>query len=157
MRRADKEVVDLDEVRSILNAASVCNLAMCDEGQPYIVPLCFGYEGSTLYFHSALEGRKLEVLRKNPHVCFEADVGSEVVESKEPCSWSMKYKSVIGFGKASFVEDLDGKREALDAIMRHYLGARSSGGSFCYSREALGSTVVIKVEIVSISGKKSQY
>jgi len=56
-----------------------------------------------------------------------------------------------------FMDDPDGKIEALDIIMRHYIGPRSSSQSFSYPEEALASTAVIKVEIESMSGKRSDY
>jgi nitroimidazol reductase NimA-like FMN-containing flavoprotein (pyridoxamine 5'-phosphate oxidase superfamily) len=64
----------------------------------------------------------------------------------------MQYRSVIGFGKASFVEDLEEKRKGLDAIMKHY-----SGRSFEYVEPAIESTCIIKVAIESMTGKESGY
>jgi nitroimidazol reductase NimA-like FMN-containing flavoprotein (pyridoxamine 5'-phosphate oxidase superfamily) len=64
----------------------------------------------------------------------------------------MNYRSVIGFGQASFVEDLEEKRKGLDAIMQHY-----AGRSFEYVEPAIENTVIIKVEIESMTGKKSGY
>ena len=62
----------------------------------------------------------------------------------------MKYRSVIGFGKASFVDDLEEKKKGLDAIMEHY-----AGRSFDYPEPALKETTIIKVEIESMTGKQS--
>ena len=59
-------------------------------------------------------------LLKKPNVCFEFDLITEPKESEEPCSWGMKYHSVIGFGKAIFIEELDEKRKAMDIIMAPY-------------------------------------
>jgi nitroimidazol reductase NimA-like FMN-containing flavoprotein (pyridoxamine 5'-phosphate oxidase superfamily) len=63
----------------------------------------------------------------------------------------MKYRSVIGFGKASLVEDLEEKKKGIDAIMQHY-----AGRSFEYVEAAVKSTVVIKVEIENMTGKESE-
>lgn len=68
MRRKEREICDPEEMESIISRACVCRLAMCEGYAPYVVPLCFGYEGEYLYFHSATEGRKLEILKKNPRV-----------------------------------------------------------------------------------------
>ena len=62
----------------------------------------------------------------------------------------MRFKSVIGFGKAVILEDADLKRKGLDVIMRHY-----SGGGFEYPEETLAKTVVVKVEIKTMTGKQS--
>jgi nitroimidazol reductase NimA-like FMN-containing flavoprotein (pyridoxamine 5'-phosphate oxidase superfamily) len=60
------------------------------------------------------------MLRKNSQVCFEFDLDHEVVADEEACEWGMKYRSVIGFGKGSIVEDIHEKKQGLNAIMEHY-------------------------------------
>ncbi len=150
MRRKDKQINDIAAIEDILSRATVCRLGLCENNQPYVVPLCFGYEENALYFHCAMEGKKLEILRKNENVCFEVDIEREFIKGEAACEWGMKYKSVIGFGKAVFVEDAESKRKALDIIMQNY-----SEGAFEYSEEAVKKTVVIKVEIESMTGKQS--
>jgi len=150
MRRKNKQIKDTTAIEDILSKASVCRLALCEDNRPYVVPLCFGYKENALYFHCAMEGKKLEILRKNNNVCFEVDIEHELIKGKAACEWGMKYKSVIGFGKAVFVEDAESNRKALDIIMQNY-----SEGAFEYSEEAVKKTVVIKVEIESMTGKQS--
>ena len=70
MRRKDKEITDTAIIEEILSKATVCRLGLCEENQPYVVPLCFGYEDNALYFHCANHGKKLVILRKNNNVCF---------------------------------------------------------------------------------------
>ena len=152
MRRKEKEITDRTLIESIIRRSSVCRLALSEDNRPYIVPLCFGYEDNTLYFHSAREGRKLDILRKNNNVCFELDIDHEIVRSENACEWGMKYRSVIGFGKASFIEDPESKRRAFDIIMQHY-----SGQSFAYTEAALENTAIVRVKIARMTGKKSGY
>ncbi len=102
MRRNEKEITDNSAIEAIINQSIVCRLGLSDGNMPYIVPLCFGYKDNTLYFHGALEGKKIDILRKNQNVCFEFDVDAEVVEKEKACSWGMKCQSMIGFGKADF-------------------------------------------------------
>ena len=152
MRRKDKEISDIATIEEIIRKASVCRVALCDDGRPYVVPLCFGYKDKTLYFHCASEGKKLDTLRKNNNVCFEIDIDYELIKTKEACKCGIKYQSVIGFGKATFIEDIESKREAFDIITRNYYDA-----SFEYPAEAIKNTVIIRVEIESMTGKKSGY
>ena len=152
MRRKDKAIVQLAQIEQVLRKALVCRLGLTDGNRPYIVPLSFGFKNNTLYFHSAPEGKKIEMLRKNSQVCFECDVDHEVVADEEACKWGMKYRSVIGFGKASIVEDIQEKKEGLNAIMEHY-----GGGTYEYPEAAISNILVIKVEIESMTGKKSGY
>lgn len=152
MRRKDKEITDSSHIKKILEQAQVCHLAMVDRGRPYVVPLSFGYAGNYLYFHSALQGRKIDILRSNPDVCFEFDLTDALIENKKPCSWSVKYQSVLGFGKVVFVENSDAKRDAFRIIMAHY-----SKREFIFSDEQLQSVAMFKVRIAEISAKQSGF
>ena len=152
MRRKDQEITDIAAIEDIIHKGQVCRLALSDNGRPYIVPLCFGYKENNLYFHSAREGKKLDILRKNNNVCFEIDIDRELVKGKKACNCSMKYRSVIGFGKAELIEDIEPKRRALHIIMQNYFE-----GFFKYSEESIRNTVIIKVEIESMTGKKLGY
>ena len=150
MRRKDKQINDVAVIEDILSNAAVCRLGLCEENRPYVVPLCFGYKDNALYFHCASQGKKLDILRNNNNVCFEIDIDCEIIKADQPCDWGVKYKSVIGFGKAVFIEDVESKRKALDVIMQQY-----SEKSFEYPEKAVKNTVVIKVAIESMTGKLS--
>ena len=152
MRRKEKEITYPPHIEDIIKRSFVCRLAMSDGGQPYVVPLCYGYKDNTFYLHSAREGRKLNILSGNDRVCIELDNDCEIIKGDDACDWSMKYRCVIGFGRASFIEDDDAKRKALDIIMDHY-----SEGSHKYTEKKLKDTVIIKVDIERMTGKQSGY
>jgi len=151
MRKREKEVRDKHAIESVMKRATICRIGLSENDVPYVVPLNFGYKDNCLYFHSAKEGKKIDMMRKNNTVCFEVDVDNELVRAENPCKWSMKYYSVIGFGKAFFLKDSKEKRQALNIIMEHY----TDESSFEYPETALDSVAVIKVEIDSITGKRS--
>ena len=150
MRRKEKEITAKDEIESIIRKSTVCRVGLADDGRPYIVPLCFGYSNNALYFHSAREGKKIEILKKNNHVCFEFDIHPEVKPGKTACAWGMKYRSVIGYGTATLIDDSEQKREALNIIMAQY-----ADGAFEYAQKSFDKMLVIKVDITEMSGKKS--
>jgi len=151
VRRKEKEITDKTDIEAIIEQSMVCKLGMIRNGNtPYIVPLCFGYQDHTLYFHSALKGLKIDCLEINPKVCFEFDMIAEPQEAEDPCDWGMKYQSVIGFGKAEFIEESDDKRRALDVIMAQY-----SDKPFEFPANKVQATAVFKVEIESMTGKQS--
>lgn len=152
MRRNDKEITDTEVIDDIINRSTVCRMALSETNRPYLVPVCFGYRNRTLYVHSAREGKKIDILRKNNNVCVEFDVDHELVKADIACAWGMKYRSVVCSGTASFVDDDREKREALDVIMEHY-----STGSFEYNDKELADMIIIKIEIKSITGKQSGY
>jgi nitroimidazol reductase NimA-like FMN-containing flavoprotein (pyridoxamine 5'-phosphate oxidase superfamily) len=150
MRRKDKEITDSVKIESIIKRSVVCRLGLLDENRPYIVPLCFGYKDNTLYFHSANKGRKIDILRRNHTVCFEFDIDCEPIKADNPCEWGMKYKSVVGSGKAYFVDDFEAKCDALDIIMAQY-----SDGTFDHPKTKVKNTLIIRVEIEHMTGKQS--
>ncbi|MBN1276291.1 MAG: pyridoxamine 5'-phosphate oxidase family protein [Deltaproteobacteria bacterium] len=150
MRRKEREINDLKAVESIISSSKVCRLALSDGDQPYIVPLCFGYRDNALYFHSAVEGKKMEIIRKNPNVCFEFEKDVDLIRADIPCGWGMKYQSVIGFGRASVIDETDDKMDAVKIIMSQY-----SDHEFEFNRDSLNKILIIKVEISEMTGKKS--
>jgi nitroimidazol reductase NimA-like FMN-containing flavoprotein (pyridoxamine 5'-phosphate oxidase superfamily) len=151
MRRDEKEIKDRAEIDSIIRRSQVCRLGLSDNGQPYVVPLCFGYDGKVLYFHCAKEGRKLDILRRNDRVCFEFDVVAGLVEADQACNWGIRYQSVIGFGTAQVIEDVAQKRTALICLMAQY-----SRQAFVFPPDMLTRAAVVKIEIESLTGKQSK-
>lgn len=152
MRRSEREIRDRGAIESILERATVCRVAFSHDNLPYIVPLNFGYADNCLYFHSAPEGKKIEIIKQNSSVCFEVDVDVELVEGGKACDWTVRYRSVVGFGKAFLVDDPKEKRRALDIIVGHY-----SDKSYEYPDEEINNVAVVKVEIESMTGKQSGY
>ena len=152
MVRKDREITEKSSIEAIIRNATVCRIGMCDANTPYIVPVCFGYQDSTIYVHGARSGQKIDMLRNNNTVCFEFDSDTELVAAEKGCEWGMKYRSVIGFGKATFLEDPGSKRKALDIIMAQY-----TDRSFQYSEEAVNGTAVIKIAIGFMTGKQAGY
>lgn len=122
---------------------------MIDDGEPYVVPLNFGYADGVLYFHSAIEGRKIDAIRKNPRVCFTMHTGYEKTMGAKACDCGANYMSLIGYGRAEIVVDPTEKLKGLSALMFHYYG-----GKVDFDERIVGVTSVIKVIIESLSGKK---
>lgn len=152
MRRSEREVIDNIEIESIIKKADTCRIALIDGDLPYIVALNFGYKpgnSSVLYFHCANEGRKLDIIAKNNVVCFQMDVDHELVEAKKACGFTMKFKSIVGYGKIFKVESKDEKIEGLNYIMKQY----SDREGFGYEDKMLDMTTILKLEIDSITCK----
>ena len=148
MRRSDRKISDRKTIDHIIRRCTVCRLGLSFDGQPYIVPLCFGYDGRSLYFHGATEGQKIDMIKKNNNVCFEFDTPGKIITGDQACKWGMLYESVIGFGTASILERTELKREGLNHIMGQY-----SGKTWTFPDDTLEKTIVIRVEITEISGK----
>jgi nitroimidazol reductase NimA-like FMN-containing flavoprotein (pyridoxamine 5'-phosphate oxidase superfamily) len=137
MRQGKREVKDRAEIDAIILKAQVCRLGMVDEGRPYIVPLNFGY------------GRKIDILRRSPQVCFELEVDHALVPGDLACKYTYDFESVMGEGEAELVNDASSRLAALDIIMSHY-----AEPPFHYDEKALELTQVIRVRISGLSCKR---
>lgn len=150
MRRGEKEILDKSIIESILTKSEICRIGIQDIDSPYIVPLNYGYDSGKIYFHSASQGRKIELLRKNNKVSFEIEFSSEIIKGSNPCSWTAKYRSLMGTGTIDIISDADGIRRGLDLIMNHY---GSNEGT--YEEGYLGRIVILQLNIDTITGKQS--
>ena len=151
MRRKDKEIKDKKEIESIINRAEVCRIALSENNMPYIIPVNYGYKNNCLYIHSSLVGKKIDIIKKNNNVCFEMDIDHELCLSEDPCASSMKYRCVVGFGKAIVMDNLQEKQEALDNIMNHYFPKTNHK----YNEKLIKKLVIIKIIIQNMRIIKS--
>ena len=153
MRRKDREITELARILDILDRCEVVRLGFCAAGLPYIVPMhfaCTMANGAiSLFVHSAGDGRKIEMLRQNDRVCFEADILHGIVPSPKACGWTAHYESVMGEGTAALVEDRAEKEAALVLLLRRY-GLTEVAGM---DAAAVERTAVLRVEVSALSGK----
>lgn len=154
MRRSDREVSDNKKIDQIINKCHCCRLGFYDQGKVYIVPLSFGYiknkDKRIFYFHSAKEGRKIDLIKKTPVVGFEMDTNYKLQTGKTACQYTATYQSLIGNGKLSFVEEILEKKAGLQAIMFQ----NTNKDNWEFSDQMLITTCVFKLVITEISGKE---
>ena len=152
MRKADREVKDRNEVFEIVKKGRICHLCINDDVYPYIVPLNYGYEviGDELYlyFHSAMEGRKIDLLKKNNHVSFEIETDNYEHYDENKLMCTEYYESVTGRGEVFFIEE--DKKRILDLIMNHYYPE----GNKPYNTEVIKRTLVYGLKVKGITGKR---
>lgn len=127
MRRKDCEMKDREQILDVIKRCDVVRIGMVDEdGYAYMVPVNFGMEiqddKCSLYFHSALAGKKIDILKKNPAVSFEMDTAHELQESEVVAHHTYHYECVMGRGRVTFVEDAQEKARALNILMKQYTG-----------------------------------
>jgi len=152
LRLKHKEITDKAEIEDIIRRSGVCRIAMCSGGEPYVVPMNFGYRDNTLYLHSFRQGMKIDCLRENNSVCVEFDVDAVPWPADKICEWGFRYRSVIAFGKAEFIEDRGEKRRAFDVIIEHYTDME-----YTIEDKDLDSTLIIKIDLEHVTGKKAGY
>lgn len=150
MRRREQEITAPEELDDVFASAEICRIALPDGDIPYIVPVNFGYRERRLYFHTAPQGRKMDLIRRHPRVGFEVEADLVLKPAPQPCGWSMAYRSVIGWGVARILEEEAEKRAALDIIMAHY-----TTGPFAYRAESVSRVAVVEIRIEEMTGKRS--
>lgn len=153
MRQKQREITDFAEIIEVIKHCDVCRLALNDEGYPYILPLNFGMdiinEKIILYFHSALEGHKVDLIRKDNRASFEMDCKRQLQYMEEKGYCTMAYESVIGTGQIRILEENE-KMDALKKIMSHY----HAGEDAYFNTAAIPRTLVYALEVATITGKR---
>lgn len=154
MRRKDREITDFDEMVKIIKECDACRIALNDEeaGFPYIVPLNFGLdvedERVYLYFHGAMKGKKLDLIKKDNRATFEMDCEHNFILYEERMSCTMGFASVIGHGTIEIVPDEE-KYEALKILMRQY-----HSEDFKFDTRMMSVTTVLKMTVTDMIGKR---
>lgn len=155
MRRRDREVTDLTEIKAIVEKNMILHLGLFDEEFPYVIPLHYGYEYREetdqfiFYTHGARQGHKIDLIHQNPNVCVQIE--GEVVPDYDydvPCKYGAFFSSFIGRGKAELLEDSEQKAYALNLLMQH-----QAGKTFEFTEKMTKPVGVIKVTIDQYSAK----
>lgn len=153
MRRKDREVSNQDEIYDILQRCDTIKIAMHGDVYPYIVPVSFGTEvvdgKAVIYFHCAQTGTKVDLIRKNPHVCVEGEIfiQNEITEH----GITARYESLIGFGECSFVTKQEEMIHGLKLLTEHY-GYAEYPLEHC---SGLNHLLVGKIVLNEIYGKRN--
>ena len=151
MRRRDREIEGRKEIDDVLHGAEVLHLGFAVDGDPYVVPISFGYDGTGLYIHTAKEGRKIDCSGANPRVCFQVERDVRLVtDPEDACAWSFAFESVIGYGEVIELTDPEEKALGLNHVMRHY-----SGKDWDFDPGVMTATRVWRISIESVTGKRS--
>jgi uncharacterized protein len=147
IRRADRALTDEQAIEILQQGEYGVLSTVSPDGQPYGVPVSFCYANNALYFHCAVEGRKLDNLAANPRVSFCVVGETEVLPDK----FATRYESVIVFGSASELTG-DEKHTGLTELLKKYSADFMEKGEK-YINSDIEKTRVFKIEIEALSGK----
>ena len=152
MTRRERQVTDETKIRHILDTAKVLRLGLAVNNEPYVVPMNYGYvmeNGTlTLYLHSALRGKKLDMIRANPNVFVEMDCDHVPFEGDVACKYGLSYSSIMGRGKAYILEDVAEKQKALSLLMQ-----TQTGMDFSFAEKMASVVAIIRIDVQEFTAK----
>ena len=152
MTKRERQVTDPEQIRHILDTAKVLHLGLAVNNEPYVVPMNYGYtmeDGKlTLYLHSAVRGKKLDMVQANPNVFFEMDCDRMPFEGRVPCQYGLVYSSIMGRGQAHIVEDVEQKKQAMTILMK-----TQTGKDFTFEDRLVSIVTVIRIDVSEYTAK----
>ena len=152
MTKRELQITDEARILEILDKAKVLHLGLAVNNEPYVVPMNYGYtmeDGSlVLYLHSAVQGRKLDMIRSNPNVFFEMDCDRMPFAGDKPCQYGLVYSSVMGRGTASIVEGVEEKIRAMSLLMK-----TQTEMDFEFNERLVSIVAVIRIDVTEYTAK----
>ncbi len=153
MRRKEKEI-SKEAAESLPAGCRVGRLGtIAKDGRPMIKPLNFAYSAGRIYFHSARDGEKIDDIKRDGRVCFEADLPVAFQRAKDqPCQAGYLYRSVVAKGRARIVWDETERMAAFGLLMEKY---QPEGGFGGYLPEKLARTEIVRIDVEEMAGKEN--
>ena len=152
MTKRERQITDEAQILEILDAAKILHLGLAVDNKPYVVPMNYGYtheDGKlVLYLHSALQGKKLDMIRANPKVFFAMEWDLQPFAGEKPCQYGLAYSSVMGRGTARIVEDVDEKMKAMSVLMK-----TQTGKEFTFNDRLVSIVAVIRIDVEEYTAK----
>lgn len=145
-------------IRAFLQEAKVGHVASEQDGQPFLNPTTFWFdeEHHRIVFHSNLAGRIRSNIESNPRVCFEASELGKMLPANVALEFSLQFRSVIVFGRARLITDLEEARRVLYGLIHKYFPAMTAGKEFReITEKELKRTSVYAIQIEAWSGKEN--
>ena len=145
-------VTDPHQILHILDTGKVLHLGLAVNNEPYVVPMNYGYcldNGKlVLYLHSAVRGKKLDMIQANPRVFFEIDCDLMPFEGRVPCQYGLVYSSLMGRGTAVLVDDVEEKKQAMSILMK-----TQTGKDFTFEDRLVTIVSVIRIDVEEYTAK----
>jgi nitroimidazol reductase NimA-like FMN-containing flavoprotein (pyridoxamine 5'-phosphate oxidase superfamily) len=152
LTKRETRVTDPEQIRHILDTAKVLHLGLAVDNEPYVVPMNYGYcledEKLTLYLHSAVKGKKLDMIQANSKVFFELECDQMPFEGRVACQYGMVYSSIMGRGTATIVEDPEEKMQAMSILMK-----TQTGKDFTFNERLVSIVTVIRIDVQEYTAK----
>ena len=152
LTKREIRITEPAQVARILNTAKVLHMGLAVDNEPYVLPMNYGYtleDGKlVLYLHSAVMGRKLDMIRSNPKVSISIDCDRTPFEGRVPCQYGLVYSSIMGRGTATIVEDVEEKKRAMSILMK-----TQTGKDFTFEDRLVSIVAVIRIDVTEYTAK----
>src|SRR5947207_608035 len=143
---------DRATIYDILDEAFICHVGFNIDGKPVVIPTSYARIGDELYIHGSAASRMLRSLEQGIDVCVTVTLIDGLVLARSAFHHSINYRSVVVFGNAKAVDDLDEKSAALHAFTDHVVPERWEEIRWPNESE-LRATLVLKLSLVEVSAK----
>lgn len=148
--RRKRQSLSTEECVAILERMPNGTLALYgDDGYPYAVPVSYVYADGKIYFHSAMQGHKVDAVRRNGNVSFCVVEQDDV----KPAEFTTYFRSVIVFGKARILTDEDEKRNALCLLADKY--SHGEAGMEAEIAKGFNKLLMVEITVEHITGKEA--
>ena len=148
---------DSNTIHAILDAGFLAHVGFCVDGQPFVIPTLYGRVRDAglpdrLYLHGSAASRLLRELSTGVPACVTVTHVDGIVLARSAFHHSMNYRSVVAFGTARSIDDIQGKVEALRVISDHVIAGRWEDVRNPTAKE-LKATSVLEFTIEDASAK----
>ena len=152
MTKRERQITDPQQIRDILDKSKVLHLGLAVDNEPYVVPMNYGYtyenDNLVVYLHSAVRGKKLDMIRANSRVFFELDCDVTPFEGQVACQYGLTYSSIMGRGTARIVEDVEEKMQAMSILMK-----TQTQKEFTFNERLVSIVAVIRIDVEEYTAK----
>lgn len=139
------------EINNILSSQAIGRIACCDGKKPYIVPVTYAFDGKYIYCQST-EGRKLELLRNNPNVCFQVDLSRDLSNWQSAVIFG-QFEELVGEGSVKARDLLEGRVLPLMTGSIVHQHEHWEGEGHELSENYRGKPVMFRIRINEKSGR----
>jgi len=150
MRRIRQQLDEAQCIDILKQATSGVLAVIGDGGYPYTVPLSHVYADGHLYFHSALQGHKVDAIRACPKCSYCVIAQDEV----HPETFTTYFKSIIAFGQIHIIED-DAERMAALRSLGHRHAPHDEAGLQREINKDFSRVLMLRLDIEHMTGKQA--
>ncbi len=154
MRRKEKAILDIKEIQHILEEVKHITIAMCQDNEPYLTTLSHGYDPKEhcLFFHCASEGKKIDILTKNPIIWGQALIDEGYIQG----ACDHLYATVQFRGKVRFLKDFEEKKVALENMINKLDNKPEEVAKEQLTEQSINRVTIGRIDIEYMNGKKSK-